>query len=60
MRMDASFFGDNHLNFFFFAPWHCREYFRSTIKTKKNFFVLYCAHLFVPLILRILGTPVRK
>ena len=26
-----------------------RKYFRSTIKTKKWIFVLYCAHLFVPL-----------
>ena len=26
-----------------------RKYFRSTIKTKKSLFVLYCPHLFVPL-----------
>ena len=33
-----------------FVPFRtARRYFRSTIKTKMCFFVLYCAHLFVPL-----------
>ena len=33
----------------FYYLWLRRRYSRSTIKTKKSIFVLYCAHLIVSL-----------